>query len=78
MNKGKATGYGVMSGYGPLADKLKNVQADHMDVILRSSEKVARGTVDQFEIWNGQIVIPNVKVQRPTPTTRGSTAPSVP
>jgi hypothetical protein len=77
-NKGTSGGYGIMSGYGPEADKLKDVKADHMDVILRSSEKVARGTVDQFEIWNGQIVIPNVKVQRPTPTTRGSTAPSVP
>jgi hypothetical protein len=46
--------------------------------VLIAAGIARRGTADQFEIWNGQIVIPNVKVQRPTPTTRGSTAPSVP
>src|SRR4051812_6552722 len=77
-NKDKSGGYGTMSGYGPEADKLKDTQADRMDVILRSSEKVARATVDQFQIWKGEIVIPDVKVQRPAPAKRPGTAPSVP
>jgi hypothetical protein len=67
-----------MSGDGPAADKLKTLNVEQMDVILRSSEKVARGTVDQFQIWKGEIVIPDVKVQRPAWPKRPGTAPSVP
>jgi hypothetical protein len=77
-NKGKSSGYGILSGYGPEADKLKDVSFDRMDVILRSSEKVARGTIDQFQIWRGEIVIPDVKVQRPAPAKRPNNAPRAP
>lgn len=75
--KGKVSGYG--QGSGPEGDKLKELPAGRVvDVVLRSSETVARGTVDLFEIWQGEIVIPDVQVQRPVPATRRGTVPSVP
>ena len=75
--KGKVTSYGL--GSGPDGDKLKALPPGRVvDVILRGSEDVARRTVDEFEFWNGEIVIPDVIVQRPAPTSRRSGAPSVP
>jgi len=35
---------------------------EHCSVIFRSSEKVARNTVDVFEMWAGEIVYPDVPV----------------
>ena len=35
------------------------------DLILRSSEKVAKDTIDLTQIWKGEIVIPHVKVKPP-------------
>jgi len=36
---------------------------ESLDVILRSSEKAARDTVDLFEIWQGELVYKDVPVQ---------------
>ena len=69
---GRALSFGgtrVMTG---AIDTLEEVAA------RLSSEPVARRTVDQFETWNGEIVIPDVKVQRPAPTSRPGVAPSAP
>lgn len=46
-----------------------------VDVILRSSEAVARDTVDITQIWTGEIVLPNVPLPRPK-TIRPATAPA--
>ncbi len=37
-------------------------QPTTVDLILRSDEKVGRETVDQHDIWNGELVFPNVPV----------------
>lgn len=37
-------------------------QANSCDVILRTSEAVARDTVEIFEIWDGEIVYPNIPI----------------
>jgi len=39
---------------GPLVDSI--------DVILRSNEQLARGTIDMFEVWEGEAVIKDVPV----------------
>jgi hypothetical protein len=36
-----------------------------VDLIFRSSEKLARGSVDQFEIWNGELLLKDVPVISP-------------
>jgi hypothetical protein len=38
--------------------------ATHADVILRSSEKVARRTVHVVDIWDGELVFPRVPVKK--------------
>jgi hypothetical protein len=35
-----------------------------IDLLLRASPTVARDTIDLYEIWNGQVTIPNLSVQR--------------
>lgn len=46
-----------------------------IDIILRSSEAVARGTIEITQIWRGEIVLSNVPVRRP-PTSRPATLTS--
>jgi hypothetical protein len=41
-----------------------NEQMDRFDLILRSSDELARATVDLYEIWSGEVVIPNVRVKQ--------------
>lgn len=49
------------------------------DIILRSDPKVARGTVDMTEIWDGELIYPNVPVTIIQPaTTSGSQPAAVP
>ena len=56
LSKGKQMGFGLS------ADSIKGINAEQMDFILRSSEKVARGTVELYEIWKGEITLQGVKV----------------
>ena len=42
-------------------------KAGRVDVILRSSEQVARRTVDLYEIWKGELVYHDVPVTTVTP-----------
>lgn len=56
FHKGLTTSYGTACVYeGPLADTV--------DIILRTSTKVARRSLDMFETWDGELVYPNVPVQ---------------
>jgi hypothetical protein len=34
-----------------------------IDLLLRASPTVARGTIDLYEIWNGQVTVPNLSVE---------------
>jgi len=47
---------------GQLPDRMRPRK---MDLILRSSDKVAGKTVDLFEVWKGEIVLPDVPVTNP-------------
>lgn len=40
------------------------LSGDKVDIILRSSEKVGRKTVNLFDIWKGEIVLKDVPVKR--------------
>ena len=40
------------------------LSGDKVDIILRSSERVGRRTIDLFDIWKGEIVIKDVPVNR--------------
>ena len=59
FRKGAPGGYATGTTNSP-ADPPQTV-----DMIFRSSEDVARGTMDMMTIWKGEIVIPNVTVARP-------------
>jgi hypothetical protein len=59
-NKGTVADYGIggsMSGIGA------TTQPATFDLILRSSEKAARETVDQHDIWNGELIFPNLPIR---------------
>jgi len=45
------------------------------NLILRSSEAVARTTVGMTQIWKGEIVLPNVPIERSTPSPPAGTQP---
>jgi hypothetical protein len=55
--RGRSTHYSVSS-----EDKAMKTLPPKVDIVLRSSEKVARGTVDLFEIWDGELVYEDVPV----------------
>lgn len=62
-------------GFGTSTTDYPKPLPDHVDLILRSSEAVARGTTNLTQIWKGEIVYENVPVKLPTastshPTTR--------
>ena len=59
FRKGRAASYGT--GGGELPQPLPS----KVDVILRSSEAVARGTTDLTTIWKGEIVLRDVPVKLP-------------
>ena len=48
-------------------------QAESCTIILRSSEKTARGTVDLFDIWDGELLYENVPIERRQGTTDATT-----
>jgi hypothetical protein len=48
-------------GVGVRSENLKD-RFYTIDIILRSSETVAKGSVDMTEIWDGEIVLPNIAI----------------
>jgi hypothetical protein len=64
------------SSYGVAATTLPPGDLRTIDIILRSSEAVAKGTVDLTQIWRGEIVILNVPVRQPLPATQPRTSPA--
>ena len=56
-------------GFGTSTTDYPKPLPDHVDVILRSSEAVARGTTNLTQIWKGEIVYENVPVKLPTAST---------
>lgn len=69
VRRGGGTHWGIGSDYRAL-EKLP----PKVDIVLRSSEKVARGTVDLFEIWDGELVYEDVPVAGATTATAPATA----
>jgi hypothetical protein len=51
-------------GFGMDGRPLKGVKADQLDFVFRSSANAARRTVDLYQIWKGEVVVPGVKVER--------------
>ncbi|MDB5356007.1 MAG: hypothetical protein JWN24_2460 [Phycisphaerales bacterium] len=66
---------GATSGYGSGVEKLPADAPAKVDVILRSSEAVARQTMDLTHIWKGEIVLKDVPINRP-PAASPATAPA--
>ena len=52
-------------GFGTSTTDYPKPLPDHVDLILRSSEAVARGTTNLTQIWKGEIVYENVPVKLP-------------
>lgn len=52
-------------GFGTSTTDYPKPLPDHVDVILRSSEAVARGTTNLTQIWKGEIVYKDVPVKLP-------------
>jgi hypothetical protein len=68
---------GRFGGYGSMGELPFNTP-EKVDLILKPSTDAALGTVDTFEIWDGQIVIKNVPVKGPAtqPATQPATKPT--
>lgn len=50
--------------------KLPDLRGDRVDIVLRPSLDAAHATTELVELWDGEVVIPNVKVARYDPATR--------
>lgn len=66
---GKITVKAGYNGGHSTGGMTERFDADHVDVILRPSLDAAKATIDLTEIWDGEIVIPNVPVGRPRPAS---------
>jgi hypothetical protein len=66
LAKGGSTTYGLQTNAVAPA-------ASRADLILRSSERVARQTIDFQDYWDGEIIIPNISI---TPKPLPATAPT--
>jgi len=53
------------AGFSTTGQLPEGVRPGKVDLILRSSEKVAGETLDLFEIWKGEIVLQDVLVKNP-------------
>jgi hypothetical protein len=61
FTKGDGHGYGT----GAQAKDFPNPLPDKADIVLRSSEAVARTTTNMTQIWQGELVLKDVKIQVP-------------
>jgi hypothetical protein len=59
----------MRSGWGT-GGQVSHFDADVVDVIFRPDERTALDTVEMHNYWNGEVVVKDVKVTRPPPTTR--------
>lgn len=66
---------GVAGGYGTSADHFPTDAPDAVDVIFRSSKRVAAETVDMNRTWDGEVIVPDVPLPKPL-GWRPSSAPS--
>lgn len=66
LAKGEGCDFGVFAANG----KKPTTMPASIDVILRSSAAAAEESIDLTDIWDGQVIIPNVPVQ--TPATQPS------
>jgi hypothetical protein len=71
FTKGQPRGYGT----GAQAKDFPHPLPDKADIVLRSSEAVARTTTNLTQIWKGELVLKGVKIQVPAPATTTSTRP---
>jgi hypothetical protein len=60
-----ATAKGHDCGFGVFCSNPPPTPFSKCDVVLRSSEKAAKSTLDLTEIWKGEVLIKDVKVQSP-------------
>jgi hypothetical protein len=63
---------GTPGGYSTGTNKFPKPMPPKADLILRSSERVARGTTDLTQIWQGEIVLRDIPVQRAAPASTAS------
>lgn len=70
--KGESTHWGVSKSWWDPREKPPADPFTTCDVILRGSEKAARGTVDLFEFWDGELVYKDVPVTVKAPATQAS------
>lgn len=56
---------GAGGGYGTDARDIPLGSPPTVDVIFRSSEEIARQTINMTRIWKGQIIVPNVPLPPP-------------
>jgi hypothetical protein len=61
---------GSPGGYGTGAQNVPADVSGPMDVIFRSSETVARETVSLTQIWKGEVIVANVPLPRPAPSSQ--------
>jgi hypothetical protein len=62
-------GNGSTYGTGAQAKDFPNPLPDKADIVLRSSETVARTTTNITQIWKGELALTGVKIQKFRPTT---------
>jgi len=67
LAKGESTNWHASAGQLP--------PRGTFDLILRSSRKAAMTTVDLFEIWQGELIYPNLPVEPAQTATSGADAP---
>jgi len=56
---------GAQGGFGAYCRTAADKVAPKCDIVLRSSEAVAKGTLDMMELWKGEIVLKDVPLKDP-------------
>ena len=55
-----------------MGQKFPDLSTDRIDIILRPSVDVAHGSIDVFEVWDGELEFKDVPVARYDPATQPS------
>jgi hypothetical protein len=78
INATAGTGQTAVSEYMVGGATTRPAPPAPVEIVFRSSSKVARNTVDLSEIWQGEFVYPNVPVSggRAATTTQPTTSPN--